>query len=413
MKIKLLVISLVLSGIQVLSQQNPALEFFKAGEELMENHKFEEAIEPFSKAIDLNPANITFFYHRGYSFFKLRDYQSARSDFKICVGVVPNDPDYNFFLGLSESKLDNFVEALKYFNTAISMNKSKYEYFFHRGIVHLKKRDYKSSLSDFNSSIAINPNHILSYYNRGLANYKLGRNDNACIDWKIALDADANLSVKYYNKICPQVNLDEWHELHSTPNDNIVIKPAFQGGNMDSFTEYVMKNLQYPGNSSFQLNEGRVISRFVVGAKGSIDGVEILQSASKELDEEVKRVIEASGRLWDGGTVNGIPSDFKLTISLKFMFAEKQYKIEEYEASGDDSFAKNDFDSAINFYTKALELDSSNVEIHKKRIAALVKRGSPIPAEINSIGLDKFKKIYYRYNTPDGIHIHSSSENIR
>ncbi len=413
MKIKFIVVSLLLSCIQVFAQENPALKYFTTGVELMENHKFEEAIEPFSKAIDLNPANITFFFHRGYSFFKLRDYHSARSDFKICAGVVPDDPDYNFFLGLSESKLDNFVEALKYFNTAISINKSKYEYFFHRGIVHLKKRDYKYSLSDFTSSIAINPNHILSYYNRGLANYKLGRIDNACIDWKIALDADANLSVKNYNKICPQVNLDEWHELNNTPKENIVIKPAFQGGNMDSFTDYVMENVQHSGNFSLLPGEGRVISRFVVGAKGSIDEVEILQSVSKELDEEVRRLIEASGRMWEGGTVNGIPSDFKLTISFEFLSPEVLVKIGEYESSGDDSFAKNEFDAAINFYTKALELDSSNVEIHKKRIIALVKKGSPIPAEIDSTGLDWFKNIYYRYNTPDGIHIHSSGENIR
>ena len=65
--------------------------------------------------------------------------------------------------------------------------------------------------------------------------------------------------------------------------------PVFPGGDA-ALLKYLAENTKYPENAKKNNTQGRVILRFCITAKGSIDKISILQGVDPELDAEAIRV---------------------------------------------------------------------------------------------------------------------------
>lgn len=72
---------------------------------------------------------------------------------------------------------------------------------------------------------------------------------------------------------------------------------VFQGGNIDTFRDWVQKNLVYPEEAVKAGIFGEVYVQFAVNTQGKVYDVKILRSANPLLDKETVRVIESSP-LW-------------------------------------------------------------------------------------------------------------------
>ena len=94
--------------------------------------------------------------------------------------------------------------------------------------------------------------------------------------------------------------------------------PSPQGG-MEGFTQYMIKNLNYPTAAREAGTQGMVVLTFVVTAEGKVEAVEVLRGIGKGCDEEAVRVITQSGT-WTPGKKDGkgvatrmnLPVNFKL-----------------------------------------------------------------------------------------------------
>ena len=100
----------------------------------------------------------------------------------------------------------------------------------------------------------------------------------------------------------------------------VELQPEFPGG-MEALMTYLQDNINYPEISRENNSQGTVIIRFIVGADGSIQDVEVLQSSGDiYLDEEAVRVVEGMPE-WTPGKYDGKPVRVLFTLPLVFRLA--------------------------------------------------------------------------------------------
>lgn len=94
--------------------------------------------------------------------------------------------------------------------------------------------------------------------------------------------------------------------------------PQYPGGATE-FMKWLTKNLQYPKVAQTWKTQGKVIAHFYVEKDGSITGLKIAQSLSKECDQEALRVLGMMPK-WKPGVQNGRPCRTKVSIPIVFKF---------------------------------------------------------------------------------------------
>lgn len=95
------------------------------------------------------------------------------------------------------------------------------------------------------------------------------------------------------------------------------VEATFPGGEL-AMREWMAKNLQYPEISIENGDKGRVFLKFVVEKDGTISNVDIVKGATKELDQEAKRMIRSMPK-WQAGESEGrkVRSTFTLPINFE------------------------------------------------------------------------------------------------
>jgi TonB family protein len=74
-----------------------------------------------------------------------------------------------------------------------------------------------------------------------------------------------------------------------------VEEPAsFQGGDMNDFGNWVQSKIIYPPSAKEAKISGKVTVQFSVNSKGKVGDVRIIRRISKDIDNEVLRVISSS-----------------------------------------------------------------------------------------------------------------------
>ncbi len=85
--------------------------------------------------------------------------------------------------------------------------------------------------------------------------------------------------------------------------------PRFQNADFRAFTEWVHERIDYPA-------EGKAVVQFVIESDGRLAHIQIMQTTSEQLSEEVIRVLKQSP-LWTPGTLMGTPVRIKYTLPIR------------------------------------------------------------------------------------------------
>lgn len=93
--------------------------------------------------------------------------------------------------------------------------------------------------------------------------------------------------------------------------------PAFNGGDLATFRQWVMMRVRYPEEALNKCTYGRVVASFVVGVDGAVRDIEVLQSPDELLSNEVRRVLSASPA-WIPAENDGKPVSMRLTLPVDF-----------------------------------------------------------------------------------------------
>ena len=162
---------------QVLLAQT-ATSYLSKGKAKSEAGAYAQAIQDFTKAINLNSRLDDAYHYRGEAYFRIRRYKNALDDFDKAIGIDPRQSSASYHLrGLVKYNLKLYKQSIADFNAAIKIAYSDETYFVDRAKAYLKLKRYKKALRDCNRALKISNTYAYALSVRGLIKAEQGKYD--------------------------------------------------------------------------------------------------------------------------------------------------------------------------------------------------------------------------------------------
>ncbi|PSB04588.1 tetratricopeptide repeat-containing S1 family peptidase [Merismopedia glauca] len=215
----------VTSPAPVIAVAPKADDFYLQANDKYEKGNYQEAIENYTKAIEIDPQYTNAYNNRGIAYGNLGNYQQAISDYARAIALNPQDPDAYYNRGNAYDDLGEYQKAISDYDRAITLNPQDLEAYNNRGIAYRKLGDYQKAISDYNRAIALNPRSPNPYYNRGIAYTNVGEYQKAISDYDLAIALNPKSSNAYYNRGIAYGNLGEYQKAISDYDRAIALNP--------------------------------------------------------------------------------------------------------------------------------------------------------------------------------------------
>jgi tetratricopeptide (TPR) repeat protein len=172
----------------------------------MERLNLKEAIEDYTKAIDLNP-NIQYldYLDRGKAKYLIQLYDSANSDFNKAIEINPNSSDL-LSIGIFFVEKEKFNEAISYFDKTLILDNTSSRAFLYRGFSKNGLERFEEALTDLNRAIELEPDLGYSYIQRGYCKVKLTLFEQACVDFNKAKELGEKEADEFIEEYCDDFN---------------------------------------------------------------------------------------------------------------------------------------------------------------------------------------------------------------
>ena len=189
-RVFLLTTIMALLTISVFGQS--AKKYYKAGNEFVENQKYEDAVTQFTSAIGLEPSNSDYYSARANAYEKLNKYKEAYADYEKAVVFEPKEADYFVGLGRVCNKMNNFDEALVYLNRASRLDKRNSKVYPEKMITLIGLARYDQALKVSDSAIVVK-DEPMNYYYRGISYVALNNDILGKKEFEKAISKDKKL----------------------------------------------------------------------------------------------------------------------------------------------------------------------------------------------------------------------------
>ena len=93
--------------------------------------------------------------------------------------------------------------------------------------------------------------------------------------------------------------------------------PSFQGGDLNTFRNWVQQNVKFPQIALENGIQGRVVLSFVIEKDGRLTNIQVLQTPDRSLSEEAIRVLNKSPK-WSPGKQRNQVVRVKYTLPVDF-----------------------------------------------------------------------------------------------
>ena len=173
---------------------------FHQGVASLKKGKYEEAIQKYDEAIELNPNHEEFYTNRGIAKNFLGQYQEAIADYDKAIDLNPNDAELYNNRGVAKNNLKLHRKAIADHDKAIELNPNYAEAYNNRGIAKNNWGQHQEAITDYDKAVELKPNDAIAYNNRGAAKAKLGQHLEAIVDCNKAIELNPNYANAYHNR---------------------------------------------------------------------------------------------------------------------------------------------------------------------------------------------------------------------
>ncbi len=97
-----------------------------------------------------------------------------------------------------------------------------------------------------------------------------------------------------------------------------VTPPVFKGEVPNSINAYVQKRAEYPATELKQRRQGTVVAGFVITPTGELINIEIINSVSDAIDNEVIQLLKTTNGRWTPGYLNGEAVAMPIEVAVVF-----------------------------------------------------------------------------------------------
>ncbi|HBB34236.1 MAG TPA: serine/threonine protein kinase [Cyanobacteria bacterium UBA8803] len=160
----------------------------------------QKALADFSKAIQLNPRKERAYYQRGNIRWQLGDRQGAKDDYTQALQIDPTLTAAYVNRGSVLADLGDEKAAVKDYTQAIELEPNLAAAYLNRCLSRSNLGDQRGAIADCTQAINIRPNHAFAYQNRGLARRRRGDVRGAIEDYNVAIQLAPEDADPYYNR---------------------------------------------------------------------------------------------------------------------------------------------------------------------------------------------------------------------
>jgi tetratricopeptide (TPR) repeat protein len=202
-----------------------ALDLYEKGFANINLGTYDQAIQDFTVAIELNPKEVGPYYSRGFAYAKLRRYAEAIQDYNRVMELEPKFEAAYIQRGFTFFNMGKRDQAIEDFNRAIALDPKLAAAYNGRGVVKANRGNFDEAIRDYNKAIEFASGFVAAYINRGLANYNLGRYDQALADFDRVIGLDPDLTMGYIYRGLANYNLGKYDQAIEDYNRGIKLDP--------------------------------------------------------------------------------------------------------------------------------------------------------------------------------------------
>jgi tetratricopeptide (TPR) repeat protein len=188
-------------GNQIIQKEpNSAKAYRTRGVAFRKKGEYDKAIADHTKAIEIDPDYVYAHNDRGWAYYNKGDNDKAVVDYNKAIEIDPNYALAYNNRGIAYKHKGDYGKAIADYTKAIEIDPNYAAAYNNRGVAYKHKGDYDKAMADHTKAIEIDPDYVSAYINRGIAYKNKGDYDKAIDDYNKAIKIDPNYSIAYNNR---------------------------------------------------------------------------------------------------------------------------------------------------------------------------------------------------------------------
>lgn len=273
----------------------------------------------------------------------------------------------------------NFNEAVEHFSEAIKLSPTNHVLYSNRSAAYASLHQYDKALEDGQRTVELKPDWSKGYSRLGAAFVGLGRFDDAISAYKKGLDIDPNNdalksgladaeSASLSRAQSPFGDMFQGPEMWAKLTADPATRTYLQKPDFVRMMQDVQKN---PSNLNLYLKDQRVME-----ALGVLLNVKIrTPSSAAEENVEVPEPQPDRKRPAEAEPVREPEPEAMEVTDEEREARERKAQAQKEKEAGNAAYKKKDFETAIAHYSKAIELDDTDISFLTNRAAVYLETG--------------------------------------
>lgn len=147
------------------------------GVALLEQYKYREGAEAFSRALHIDPKLVIARINLGIALFNVPDLRGAQREAEAATTLAPNAPQPYYILGLIARSQNRAEDAVAAFRRVLSIDPRDVGANVNLGQLLVQQRKYAEAAAVFRTAIAAEPYNVTALYNLGTALTRAGERE--------------------------------------------------------------------------------------------------------------------------------------------------------------------------------------------------------------------------------------------
>jgi tetratricopeptide (TPR) repeat protein len=165
-----------------------------------EKGEYDKAIADYDEAMRLDPKAPGFFNNRGYAWYSKKEYDKAISDYNEAIRLDPNYPQPQCNRGRVREAMNEYDQAVTDYTEAIRLDPKYFDAYALRGRLWSYKDEYDKAIADYTEAIRFFPKYTAVYAARGDAWSSKKEYDKAIDDYTEAIRLNPKYIVAYLSR---------------------------------------------------------------------------------------------------------------------------------------------------------------------------------------------------------------------
>lgn len=158
--------------------------------------KFDKAIGPAKKIVELEPKNEMNVYNLGLMYFQLKNYNEAIAAFKQCLAIKADVPNAWFQIGSAYLNEKMYKEAIDAFKKFTAMSPDEPGGWLSMGVCYMYLKNFEGALEPMKKAVDLKPDNANAQFNLAIVYINLKDNLSAREIYKKLVTLDPGLAEK-------------------------------------------------------------------------------------------------------------------------------------------------------------------------------------------------------------------------